>query len=1060
MSAPPNYYVAPVAPGVRPKDPPDYDGYIYVYVFTQILNPWTVPPVANNVDVVVANSQGFVAGMTIAVEGAGYYQVVETTALNRMTISNLPSGNNALPGSVIAPGKVTSTSLPGPKGDQGNQGIQGVAATVDVGSTVTSPPGQNANVVNAGTPQAAILQFTIPRGLTGPQGAQGAPGQAFNATTGADFTAADAPTVQVLTLTSTTGLFQGVVLNINPIGYYEVQDVISPTQCHVINTSTPGNAAAGTLSPNGSPVLGTGPQGPVGLTGAQGPQGPQGIQGATGATGATGPQGPAGPQGATGATGATGPQGPIGNTGPQGPQGAQGPVGATGPQGATGAAATLTAGTTSTSAPGTNAQVTAAGTTSAQIFNFTIPRGDVGSQGPIGATGPAGPTGQGYNWRGIWASATAYLAYDTVQRSGSCYVCTVANTGNDPATDTTHWQLMAQQGAIGAAEVGTIKSWPTAVAPSSWLMCDGSAQSRTLYPDLFALIGTTYGVGDGSTTFNLPDLRSRFIVGVGQGAGLTNRVLAATGGEETHLLSVAEMPVHAHTISDPGHAHSIGQTLHGHTDSGHSHQLPAAQAALAPPGGGAAITLLQYVTALYSATSAAAISSQYANISGNATVSAGTGIGINNTGSGGAHNTMPPFIALVYIIKAVVGGGPTAQAPLADSTQSGLLRQVSGKTTDFVDGTNNCQDLPSAVKQIIVSGVRNYNPIGNPNFEIDQRKVAAVTTPPNSSGAWAQDRWLATNGAAATLAFTVQQTDSSASPVLLPGTNFAITSKFLRFTLTAQKATLAAGDFVMLNQMIEGIRLRELISDVHSLSLLVRSSVAGLKFGIALRDKAYAHSLTKLCTIATAGAWTLIQLPNLPIWTPGATWSLAPGVEGYEFDITLACGTTYASPANDSWQNGNFIGAVGQSNFAASPVNSTFDVAFVQHEPGPNCNPFIDLPWENNLDYCKRYFCKNYAYAQRVGLANAWALLGQLMTPTSGRLNIQFTREMAAPPTVTGYGVAGNINQLYVDSVGDQNCGALSASTAALQGVTFSASIGAPANLFPILGNYTADTGW
>lgn len=111
--------------------------------------------------------------------------------------------------------------------------------------------------------------------------------------------------------------------------------------------------------------------------------------------------------------------------------------------------------------------------------------------------------------------------------------------------------------AIADGEVcgtGTTMTMPTgsaiqyfgSSAPSGWLFCDGSAVSRATYADLFAAIGVVYGAGDGSTTFNLPDLRGRAPIGVGQGAGLTNRALGAKIGAETHQLSVSELPSHAH----------------------------------------------------------------------------------------------------------------------------------------------------------------------------------------------------------------------------------------------------------------------------------------------------------------------------------------------------------------------------------------------------------------------------------------------------------------------------------------------------------------------------------
>lgn len=80
------------------------------------------------------------------------------------------------------------------------------------------------------------------------------------------------------------------------------------------------------------------------------------------------------------------------------------------------------------------------------------------------------------------------------------------------------------------------------------LLADGSAVSRTTYARLFAQVGTIWGAGDGSTTFNLPNLLSRGLLGAGSsgGAGLTARALGATGGAETVALAIGDMPVHDH----------------------------------------------------------------------------------------------------------------------------------------------------------------------------------------------------------------------------------------------------------------------------------------------------------------------------------------------------------------------------------------------------------------------------------------------------------------------------------------------------------------------------------
>jgi microcystin-dependent protein len=107
------------------------------------------------------------------------------------------------------------------------------------------------------------------------------------------------------------------------------------------------------------------------------------------------------------------------------------------------------------------------------------------------------------------------------------------------------------------SQAGLIQMWATTTPPSGWLFCDGSAVSRTTYADLFSVIGTTFGLGDGSTTFNLPSLKGR--VPVMLDASQTEfDALGEVGGAKAHQLTIAELPAHNHQTSTPfGHTADV-----------------------------------------------------------------------------------------------------------------------------------------------------------------------------------------------------------------------------------------------------------------------------------------------------------------------------------------------------------------------------------------------------------------------------------------------------------------------------------------------------------------------
>ncbi|BBB68529.1 tail protein [Undibacterium sp. YM2] len=148
--------------------------------------------------------------------------------------------------------------------------------------------------------------------------------------------------------------------------------------------------------------------------------------------------------------------------------------------------------------------------------------------------------------------------------------------------------------ALIAMPVGTVISFLGQSAPNGWLLCDGTRIDQATYPNLYPML----------VNGTLPDLRSRFVVGSGQGAGLSNYATNATGGLESVTLTTDQIPSHSHTINN-GDFGLHNRSFEGNNDS----DLP-------------------YET-------------RYNTYIG----------GTDKTGGGQAHENRPPYFALTYIVK-------------------------------------------------------------------------------------------------------------------------------------------------------------------------------------------------------------------------------------------------------------------------------------------------------------------------------------------------------------------------------------------------------------------------
>ena len=242
-------------------------------------------------------------------------------------------------------------------------------------------------------------------------------------------------------------------------------------------------------------------------------------------------------------------------------------------------------------------------------------------------------------------------------------------------------------GAGLAVPTGTVMAFAGAAAPSGWIGCGGQAISRTTFAALFAVIGTSWGAGDGNTTFNVPDFRGRTLAGYDAG-NATGRLTGAyagganagtpysAGGEQAHTLTQTELvshnhnvgdpghnhtsPAHGHALTDPGHAHTpsslydpghthqVNDPTHGHADAGHSHNSYGSNQ---PPGVGG---ILQNSTG-------ASTDAQHSSEVGYAGIqNSGTGIYLNAAATGVQNNSNTGVSQSGLVVNTTAVGVNTA----------------------------------------------------------------------------------------------------------------------------------------------------------------------------------------------------------------------------------------------------------------------------------------------------------------------------------------------------------------------------------------------------------------
>jgi microcystin-dependent protein len=621
------------------------------------------PAVAANVPVTMTSTAGLAAGVILYIAGAGYYQVQSVTSGTVISAENTGILGNAAPGTNVPSGaNILGVGPQGPAGATGAQGATGATGT-------TGAPG------NPGY-STLTSAFTVP-----------APGSAaFANVANASWMSIGSYVWLAAAAAGNAGVFQISGINVNQI------TLLNPP-----NSSVPG----GGIAPSGS------------LISAAGPAGPQGLQGITGSTGSTGPAGYSSTTAAFTVPVVTGTVNvPLVSTawialGQFVWVGSAGGFGQAGAMQVTGIAGN----TVTLFNPG--------GNNSAVAGTVVNPASTVTSGGPQGQAGTSGATGQpaysitisgltvpavgqtvtvalqGVSWLNVGDFVTLAGAGGTNQ-SGILQVTAI--TGNQvtllnpvqaasypPASPTQIGLLNIVSGnptdyvggdnachpLANVMPVATVIDNAAAVVPPGFLLCDGSAVSRTTYATLFTALGgnsSPWGTGDGSTTFNVPDLRGRATVGSGTGVytGATSHPIGQVGGEELHILVTAELASHTHVLTDPGHVHTITDPGHNHPQSGHAHVFSdpghfhsftadswSGTANVWGSAGGSARSVISFntVAAATGGTVAAANANLSATTTGVTTVTKVTGATNATAGTGTGHNNMQPFAAMQKIIK-------------------------------------------------------------------------------------------------------------------------------------------------------------------------------------------------------------------------------------------------------------------------------------------------------------------------------------------------------------------------------------------------------------------------
>ena len=327
----------------------------------------------------------------------------------------------------------------------------------------------------------------------------------------------------------------------------------------------------------------------------------------------------------------------------------------------------------------------------------------------------------------------------------------------------------------------------------------------------------------------------------------------------------------------------------------------------------------------------------------------------------------------------------------------------------------------SALPSVVSGSVFRKNCIINGAMRIAQRGTSFVAVAVN---AYTLDRWR--YGKSGAMVHTITQ-DTDVPTVAQAGVLF---TNSLRLNLTTADTAIAAGDYAILFQTIEGYNFQRIAQRAFTASFWVKATTAGV-YSISFGNGGFDRSYVSNFTISAGSTWEYKTIAVSASPTAG-TWNYTNGA-GLGVNITLAAGTTFQTTAG-AWQTGNFLGTASNIN-GVNTGATDFRIVGVQVEPGNVATEFEMDPIEDEISRAQRYYWKSFAYATapaqnvgttagalfyRVPIAGVSTVLTQMVLPVLLR----------ASPTLTFYNPnAANSNWRNASLGADSGASATNSST-------------------------------